>query len=243
VSLVIRDARLVTGRAGEPVRDGADLRIEDGRVVAIGTELAPGDEEIDAAGRVVMPGFVDAHTHLCWAGDRLDEWDALRSGREVGIDDFVRLPDTRAEADAIVALVSPDSALKAVGFEASRETAMSPAMRDYRVIHFATHGLVNSQRPELSGVVLSLVSPTGESQDGFLRLPDIYNMDLRADLVVLSACRTALGREMRGEGLVGITRNQTWIALREARNQLRLGHGFSHRQWRRRWRAGNLFVV
>jgi CHAT domain-containing protein len=66
--------------------------------------------------------------------------------------------------------------------------------------------LLNSEHPELSGIVLSLVDREGRPQDGFLRLYEIYNLKLGADLVVLSACRTALGKEIKGEGLVGLTR-------------------------------------
>jgi CHAT domain-containing protein len=76
----------------------------------------------------------------------------------------------------------------------------------YRFIHFATHTLVNGQHPELSGVVLSLVGRDGQPQDGFFRLHDIYNLRLAADLVVLSACQTALGKEVTSEGLIGLTR-------------------------------------
>jgi CHAT domain-containing protein len=76
----------------------------------------------------------------------------------------------------------------------------------FRYLHFATHGLLNSRRPELSGIVLSLVDEQGQPQDGFLRLHEIYNMKLNADLVVLSGCRTALGKEIKGEGLIGLTR-------------------------------------
>jgi CHAT domain-containing protein len=83
---------------------------------------------------------------------------------------------------------------------------LDPELSEYKIIHFATHGLINSRHPELSGLVLSLVDEHGRPQDGFLRSDDIYNMRLRADLVVLSACRTALGKEIRGEGLVGLTR-------------------------------------
>lgn len=77
---------------------------------------------------------------------------------------------------------------------------------DYRILHFATHGVLDSQHPELSGLVLSLVDKEGKPQDGFLRLNEIYDLKLRAELVVLSACRTALGKEVKSEGLIGLTR-------------------------------------
>ena len=84
--------------------------------------------------------------------------------------------------------------------------AMDGTLGLFRSIHIATHGLLNTVRPELSGVVLSLVDESGHPQDGFLRLQDIYNLRLSADLVVLSACQTALGRPIAGEGLVGLAR-------------------------------------
>jgi CHAT domain-containing protein len=97
-------------------------------------------------------------------------------------------------------------ALAALDFKASQATVFSPELRDYRVIHFATHGYLNTERPELSGLVLSLVDERGEPQDGFLSLSEIYNLRLSAELVVLSACQTGLGKQVQGEGLVGLTR-------------------------------------
>jgi CHAT domain-containing protein len=73
-------------------------------------------------------------------------------------------------------------------------------------VHFATHGILNDEHPELSGLVLSLVDENGKSQDGFLRLHEIYNLRLPADLVVLSACDTALGKEIRGDGITSLSR-------------------------------------
>src|SRR4029078_8619721 len=96
--------------------------------------------------------------------------------------------------------------LKALDFAASRATATGPELAQFRLVHFATHGLINNQHPVLSGIVLSLVDEQGQPQDGFLRLYEIYNLKLQADLVVLSACQTALGKEIKGEGLVGLTR-------------------------------------
>ena len=95
---------------------------------------------------------------------------------------------------------------KALGFAASKSAVVGGRLDAYRRLHFATHGVLDTGRPELSGLVLSLYDERGRSQDGVLRLNDIYNLRLGADLVVLSACRTALGKEVRGEGLIGLTR-------------------------------------
>jgi CHAT domain-containing protein len=119
---------------------------------------------------------------------------------------LVRLRFSRQEADAIAALAPGPRMFKAVDFAASRAAATSPALADYAIVHFATHGLIDNQRPELSGIVLSLVDERGRPQDGFLRVYDIYNLKLGADLVVLSACQTALGKDIKGEGLIGLTR-------------------------------------
>jgi len=120
--------------------------------------------------------------------------------------DLGRLPFSREEAAAIVSLVPRRDVFTAVDFKASRATVMAGALAGHRVVHFATHGFFDAGSPALSGLVLSLVNERGEPQDGFLRLNDIYNMRLDADLVVLSACRTALGKEIKGEGLVGLAR-------------------------------------
>jgi CHAT domain-containing protein/Tfp pilus assembly protein PilF len=130
---------------------------------------------------------------------------ALRSG-EPGLDGLRRLRFSRHEADEIARLAGSDSKLEAVDFAANRKLATSAELGQYRVVHFATHGIINNNHPELSGIVLSLVDEKGEPQNGFLRLYDLYNLKLSADLVVLSACQTALGKEIRGEGLVGLTR-------------------------------------
>ncbi|HEY6970386.1 MAG TPA: CHAT domain-containing protein [Candidatus Angelobacter sp.] len=132
--------------------------------------------------------------------------DLLRSSAESGLQQFTRLRFSRQEADRIARLAQSSGKLTALDFAASRTTATSQELGQYRIIHFATHGLINNQHPELSGLVLSLVNERGEPVDGFLRLNDVYNLKLQADLVVLSACQTALGKEMAGEGLIGLTR-------------------------------------
>lgn len=134
------------------------------------------------------------------------ETEMERSARDVGEVEFRRLPFSRREAEAIAAITPRAMRRESLDFEANRATATSADLSDYRIIHFATHAFLNSRHPELSGIVLSLVDEAGRPQDGFLRLHDVYNLKLGADLVVLSACRTALGKEIKGEGLVGLTR-------------------------------------
>jgi CHAT domain-containing protein len=129
-----------------------------------------------------------------------------RSARESGLSSFIRLPLSRQEAEQIAHLATPATRFTALDFEASKPKVTGTSLDQYRIVHFATHGLLNSQHPELSGIVLSLVDEQGQPQDGFLRLHEIYNLELNADLVVLSACQTALGQEIRGEGLIGLTR-------------------------------------
>ena len=125
-----------------------------------------------------------------------------------------RLPFSRGEADAIASLVARGDSLAATGFAASRAAATSRELADYRIVHFATHGVLNTRQPELSGVVLSLFDAAGRPQDGFLRLHDVYNLRLGAELVVLSGCQTGLGRDLGGEGLIGLTRGFMYAGAR-----------------------------
>ncbi len=119
---------------------------------------------------------------------------------------LAQLQFTRTEAENILALVPENQSFAALGHEASLATATSPQLANYQTVHFSTHGCINKDKPQLSGLALSAYNSEGEFQDPLLRLNNIYNLNLPAELVVLSACETGLGQELAGEGLVSLTR-------------------------------------
>jgi CHAT domain-containing protein len=129
-----------------------------------------------------------------------------KNAEETGEMKISRLPFTRQEAEKILALVPEAERKQALDFDASRATATAKDLSQYRYVHFATHGYLDSERPEFSALVLSLVDKDGAQQSGFLYAYEVYNLQLNSDVVVLSACETGLGKEIKGEGLVGLTR-------------------------------------
>jgi CHAT domain-containing protein/Tfp pilus assembly protein PilF len=165
------------------------------------------------ARKSAVPGDVAVLADPVFAPD--DPRVAPGAGKRPAAAAFLRLPWTRREAEAIAAVVPAGRSLLALDFRASRATALSPELAGYRIVHFATHGIIDSGTPALSGLMLSRVGERGEPLDGFLGLRDIYNLRLGADLVVLSGCETALGKEVRGEGLVGLTQGFLYTGARQ----------------------------
>jgi CHAT domain-containing protein/Flp pilus assembly protein TadD len=120
---------------------------------------------------------------------------------------FDRLPSTLREAKIILEMLPAKQATLFSGVEASRELALGPALHGYKIIHFGTHAMMDPEHPETSGIMLSFVDRNGNPQNGVLRVADIYDLRLASDLVVLSACQTALGKNVKGEGLMGLARS------------------------------------
>jgi CHAT domain-containing protein len=119
---------------------------------------------------------------------------------------LARLTGTRSEAEEIskLAKTAGGQADLWLDLDANEDNLSARDVSKYRIIHVATHGLLNAERPQFTGVVLSLVG--NKSHDGFVRTDEVFNLRLGSPLVMLSACETGLGKEKRGEGVLGLTR-------------------------------------
>ena len=120
------------------------------------------------------------------------------------INNLPRLVASKDESETITQIVGASEADNYSGFAATRENLLNVRAENYKILHFATHGLTDEKRPELSGIVLSRFDEKGAKLDEFFRIQDIYGLNLNADLVVLSACETGIGKEIKGEGLMSL---------------------------------------
>jgi CHAT domain-containing protein len=118
---------------------------------------------------------------------------------------YQRLPFSGKEAAEISALFPPGDVDQLIGLDATRERLLALDWSAYRFIHIATHGVVDAKVPQLSALILGSYDARGKVADDAVRVADISSKTLAADVVVLSGCETALGKEVRSEGLVGLS--------------------------------------
>ena len=158
----------------------------------------PNDPRISGSGAVPVSGKEERSSEL------------TRAVHDIGGSTYIpRLLASRDEANAIAKILrspDPEGVRIEMDFAASRDTVFQDGLSRYRLIHFATHGVIDTRQPEMSGLILSLLDRKGRKVDGYLRLADIYKLKLSADLVVLSSCDSALGKDLASEGILGLPR-------------------------------------
>jgi CHAT domain-containing protein/Tfp pilus assembly protein PilF len=212
-------SRLLLGPVPAELRGKRLAVVADGALHYIPFAVLPVPDEEGGAGKAAVPLIVRQEVISLPSAAALREIRREAAGRRpaeadlavfadpvYGGDALTRLSWSRREAERIAGAAAGREVLLALGFRARRDLALSPEIARYRILHFATHGFLDTDHPDLSGLVLSQWDEQGRPEDGFLRLQDIYGLNLRADLVVLSGCATALGKRLSGEGLLGLTR-------------------------------------
>ncbi|HEV7764205.1 MAG TPA: CHAT domain-containing protein [Thermoanaerobaculia bacterium] len=159
------------------------------------------------------PRLTKRSTPGAFAAERSSDAEFASSER-MAFGELRRLRFSRREAEAILETADRSKSLEALDFRATKQALLTADLRRYAILHIATHGMANAEEPDLSGLMFSRYDARGKRIDGFLGLQDVYNLDLQADLVVLSACRTALGKAVFGEGLISLTRGFMYSGAR-----------------------------
>lgn len=178
------------------IRQKREKRIKPGRILVLADPVV--DAKDERVSKIALSNNVVAIT-----GDKINSNKKQTRGRRDLI--FTRLLSTQKEATAI-AKIFPTFVDELTGLKADKEAFMSLNLLPYSFIHFATHSLADTNQPELSTIVLSLVNKYGQEQNGFLTVSDIVSLKISPELITLSSCQTAIGKEKRGEGVIGLAR-------------------------------------
>jgi CHAT domain-containing protein len=190
------------------------VRLPSASVLALLREERKGRRPAPRAVAVLAhPVFQDTDPRLPERGHSPHQAATSHSAPSAKIGSLPDLPFSESEAQGILRLVPAGEGFSALAFDANLETAMSPKLGLYKMVHFATHSLLD-ERPDLSGLVLSRFDGQGRPRDGFLTVLDLYDLHLPAELVVLSACRTDQGEDMSGEGIGRLTRGFLYAGAR-----------------------------
>lgn len=155
-------------------------------------------------GPKMVVGFGDAVFSTDYAPNKNDSQMIMDTSKR-GALTLPPLFNAKRELNAISNIAGSESVFY-TEYDATRQNLLHVDLSQFRILHIVTHGILNDSQPELSGLYLSLVGSNNQPLTGFVGLSDIYKLNAPVDLVVLSACRTALGKESRGEGLIGMTR-------------------------------------
>jgi len=219
---LIRDREIVTlpsASALALLRDPTENRSLSPNLVAVFADpvFSYNDERLNTALKSTARNATREQTRS------IEELAFDRSFTDLGVESNAGIPRlfaTRREADSIAAFAGPNKARLSLDFAANKNAVFNAGLNHYQIVHFATHASVNSKHPELSGILLSFFDEHGQAQNGFLQAHELYNLQLPAELVVLSACDTALGKEIRSEGLISLTRGFMYAGARRVVSSL-----------------------
>jgi CHAT domain-containing protein/Flp pilus assembly protein TadD len=156
-----------------------------------------------------------------WLASRGEQGKASRATGRDALAAVPRLPGTAVEAEAIRRAAGSATKVRTLlGGDANRSAVLEGGVEDVGVVHFATHGVLDLQEPSLSGLALSVVSANGVPELSVLRALDVMRLPLSADLVVLSGCDTAIGKDVRGEGMLSLSRAFFYAGARQVVSSL-----------------------
>lgn len=194
-----------------PVGPNTEPLVDQHEVVNVPSASILGELRKEAARRGSRDKVLAAFGNPVFAEQKQTQQVASSRGIEIKSDSgdpgsIGRLFYSAREIENLREVASEEQTFAATESDATRDQLLKLNLSEFAILHFATHGLLRPSSPENSGLILSTINREGQKVDGFVGLQDIYSLRAPVDLVVLSACQTGLGKDIRGEGLIGLTR-------------------------------------